>query len=379
MRARPLVLIAGPQAPPAGGIASVIDRIFASALGERFELQRFATTPTRAPACGPLARGFDAAVARSLGFDGFVNRESRAKLRAFTSALAPAPDLVHLHCWHGYDFWLSACMAREAHRRAIPSILHLHGNFDVLHPQWSPLRKLGFRRALGVADRLVVLSEGWRRWFAAHRGDGCIDVVRNGVDVSRFRPRERIEPRDTLRLLFVGTRHATLKGAYDVLAVIPDVLHDAPRLRFVFVGEDTERIEERCVRGTPLAPACEFAGWKSPDEIPAYYADADVLLLPSQMEASPMALLEAMASGLPVVASAVGAIPEILEPPENGLLFEAGNRAALAAAIGALVRDADLRQRIGRNNRAKAEAELSVEHFAASLGHVYDDALARAA
>lgn len=379
MRDRPLVLIAGPQAPPAGGIASVIDMIFASALGERFELQRFATTPTRAPACGPLARGFDAAVARSLGFDGFVNRESRAKLRAFADALSPAPDLVHLHCWHGYDFWLSACMARAAHRRAIPSILHLHGNFDVLYPTWSRVRKLGFRRALAVADRLVVLSEGWRRWFATHRGDGCIRVVRNGVDVSRFHPRERSEPRDGARVLFVGTRHATLKGAYDILAVIPEVLRERPQVRFVFVGEDAERIEERCVRGTPFAANCEFAGWKNPEEIAAYYADADVLLLPSRMEASPMALLEAMAAGLPVIASAVGAIPEIVIPPDNGILVAAGDRAGLATAIRTLLRDTGLRQRIGQVNRAKAEAELSVEHFATALGCVYDDVLARAA
>ena len=379
MSARPRVLIAGPAAPPAGGIASVIDMIFASALCERFELLRFATTPTRAASCSRLVRTLDAAVARSLGFDGFVNRESRAKLRAFASALAPAPDLVHLHCWHGYDFWLSACMAREAHRRRVPAILHLHGNFDVLYPRWSPVRRIGFRRALGVADRLIVLSEGWRRWFAAHRADGRIDVVRNGVDVSLFHPQQRSAPRDVVRLLFVGTRHATLKGAHDILAVMPEVVRAAPRVRFVFVGEDTERIEERCVRGTSLVPNCEFAGWKNPSEIAAYYADADMLLLPSQMEASPMALLEAMAAGLPVVASAVGAIPEILIPPDNGVLIEAGDRAALAAAILTLLRDAALRQRIGRNNRAKAKAELSVEHFAASLGRVYDDVLARAA
>ena len=146
--------------------------------------------------------------------------------------------------------------SQEAKRRRVPSILHLHGNFDVLYPQWSRVRKLGFRRALAVADRLVVLSEGWRRWFAAHRGDGCIDVVRNGVDVSRFQPRANDAARETVRLLFVGTRHATLKGAYDILAVIPAVLREAPGARFVFAGEDAERIEERCVRGTPLAPPC---------------------------------------------------------------------------------------------------------------------------
>ncbi len=379
MSARPRVLIAGPAAPPAGGIASVIDMIFASALGERFELLRFATTPARAPVRGRLVRTLDAAVARSLGFDGFVNRESYAKVRAFVAALAPAPDLVHLHCWHGYDFWLSACMAREAQRRGVPAILHLHGNFDVLYPQWSRLRKFGFTRALRVADRLIVLSDGWRRWFAAHRADGCIDVVRNGVDVSRFRPSQRSSARDVVRLLFVGMRHATLKGAYDILAVIPEVLRTAPQARFVFVGEDSERIEERCVRGTAIAASCTFVGFQDRDAIAAVYADADVLLLPSQMEASPMALLEAMAAGLPVIASAVGAIPEILIPPDNGILIEVGDRAALARAIVSLVRDAEERQRIGRVNRAKAEAELSVAHFATSLARVYDDVLARAA
>jgi glycosyltransferase involved in cell wall biosynthesis len=371
---RPRVLLVGPEPPPLGGIASVIRTILASDAAQRFEFTRFPTNQKRFHPRTPFGRLADAALARGLGLDGSRNLEARAQLAAFREALAVRPDLVHLHTWHGWDFWIAGRMAHAARERGIASIHHVHGNFDVIEPGWSRAKRAAFRRALTAPDRLVVLSESWKRWFIPHLDASRIEVLHNAVDTARFAPAQR-ERDDALRVLFVGTRDAELKGAYDLLAVIPDVVRAEPRAHFVFAGEDPERLEARFVRGTPLAPHCTFAGRRSAEEMPALYVSADLLVLPSHREGMPMALLEAMATGLPVVASDLHAIREVL-PADGGACVRPGDRAALAAAIGALLADPVRRSAAGAANRARAVRDYGLVRFAERLASLYDRTIA---
>jgi glycosyltransferase involved in cell wall biosynthesis len=347
-------------------------------LAPRFELTPH-TTASAAAARGVAARALNSLAARALGFDGAWNLDARDRLAAFRAALAAGIDLVHLHSSHGYDFWLAARMARSARDRGVPAIHQLHGNFDVVYPRWSRVRRAAFARALRLPERLVVLSQSWRRWFADHVDAERIEVLPNCVDVARFPMRCDPPPGGALRLLFVGTRDPDVKGAYDVLAAAPEIARAAPEVRFTFVGEDTADLESRCVHGTELARYVEFAGAKRPDEMPACYAAADVLLLPSHREAMPMALLEAMATGLPVVASAIAAIPEVLAAPEGGVLIAPGDRAALVRGVLGLARDPDWRRRAGAANRARIEREFDRAHYAERLCALYLRVLEKAA
>ena len=369
------VLLVGPGPPAMGGIASVLDAIAASGVGERFALERFVTSARHAPPYGLAGRALSAARARGLGFDGAFDLEARAQLRDFAAALATRPSLVHLHCSHGWDFWLSVRIARLARRANVPALLHSHGNFDVEVPRWSALRRALFPRALRVPQRLVVLSESWKRWFAQHLDPARIEVVYNGIDTRRFPPGAHAAENPTLRLLFVGTRDPAIKGADVVLAALPEIARAVPQLRLVMAGEDPERLEARRVHGTPLADCVRFVGRQDAAAMPALYADADLLLLPSRREVSPMALLEAMSAGLPVVASRVGAIPEVLGDA-GGALIDAGDASGLARAVIALARDPARRARIGAANRARAIAEFDHARLGARLAALYDAACA---
>jgi glycosyltransferase involved in cell wall biosynthesis len=369
-------LISGPEPPPIGGIATVIQHLFESDLGRRFELARFSSTRARFRPT-PVTQLANRALARGLGLDGSFNLEARAKLAAWSETLDQVrPDLVHLHSSHGYDFWLSARMARMAQRRGIRAIQHVHGNFDIYHPTWSFARRAVFRRALAVPDRFVVLSESWKRWFSRHMDPARIDVLYNCVDMHRFTPREK-PARAEVRALFVGTRDATIKGLYDLLAVVPEVVRAVPALRFVLLGNDAEDVEARLVRGTPLAEHVRFEGLKTVDEITSYFEDADFLLLPSHMEGMPMALLEAMAAGIPVVASGINSIPEVLPDPEGGALIAPGDRPALARAIVALARDPERRRRAGQANRARVESRFDRARHVETLAAIYERVLGR--
>jgi glycosyltransferase involved in cell wall biosynthesis len=364
------VLVVGPAPPAMGGIASAIEVACASGLEQRWELERFATSARRDRPRGRAGRALGSALARGLGFDAAFDLEARAQLRDFEAALATRPALVHLHCFHGWDFWLAARMARRSRRAGVPALLQLQGNYDVLWPSWSALRRAAFARALALPDRLIALSHGWKDWLARHADASRIDVVYNAVDTHRFElPARDPDPRE-LCLLFVGTRDPDIKGAHDLLAVAPELARALPSARLVFAGEDPERLEERCVRGTPLADFVRFVGRQQADAMPALYAAAHLLLFPSHREASPVALVEGMASGLPVVASRVGAIPEVLTAA-GGALVEPGDRSGLARAILELARDPARRARCGAANRARARAEFDRAQLAARLDAIY--------
>lgn len=375
MRERPVVVVSGPTPPPVGGVATVIRTIFESAVAERFELVRFSTNHPAAPRRGAIGRAANAARARVLGLDAAWNLDARDLLRRFDAALAAVrPDLVHLHSWHGWDFWISARMAQRARRRGAAALLHVHGNFDVLYDDWSRAKRAAFRRALVAPDRLIVLSHSWREWFARHLDASRIEVVRNAVDAERFAG-IGAAPHEGVRLLFAGVRDPELKGAYDLLAIAGDVVRAAPAARFVLAGEDVESLEERLVRGSPLAARVEFAGAVAADAMPALFARCDALLLPSHREALPMVLLEAMAAGLPVVASDLHAIREALPADVGNALVRPGDRAELARQVAALVCDAGARVRAGAANRARIEAAYDLRHFESAVEAVYRRAL----
>jgi glycosyltransferase involved in cell wall biosynthesis len=374
---RPRVLVSGPSPPPEGGISAVIETIVRSDLAKHFELDTFDTTYPRWVARGALEKATNRVLSRAIGLDAAWNLEARAVLERFREALTVRPDLVHCHCSHGFDFWLSIRMISIARARGIASILHTHGLFDVVLPRWSRAKRFLFGRALRRPDRIVVLSDGWRRWFARYAPVERLTRLHNPVDVRRFAaPNEPRRSSGPLRLLFVGTAHATRKGAYEILAAVPSVVAAIPDVRFVFVGSDREQLFERRVRGTPFESHFEFAGPKDTREIAPYFETADLLLLPSHAEGLPIALLEGMAAGLPVVACPVNAIPEVIREPENGLFAAPGDPASLARAILRLAGDAGLRMRMGAANRAKAVREFDQSLFASALGTIYSSTIA---
>jgi glycosyltransferase involved in cell wall biosynthesis len=371
---RPRVLVSGPVPPPYGGIATVIDAIFASGIDARFALERFATNRARTRR-GPAGRLWNSLLARGFGFDAAWNLDARDLLAAFGRALEPPPALVHLHSWHGWDFWVSTRMAALARERGARSLLQLHGNFDAVHPTWSRRERAGFGRALRAPDRIVALSRSWQRWLGEHVDSARIDVLPNAVDTERFRPVAR-ERDERAVVLFVGTRDAALKGAHDLLAAAPAIAAQAPGVRFRFVGEDKEQLAARVARDPALAGKVEFSGGVAAAEMPACYAAADLIALPSHREAVPMALLEAMASGLPIAASALHGIREVLADAPGNALFEPGDRDALAREIAALARDPARRARVGAANRALVERSYGRARYVAALAEIYDRVLA---
>ena len=197
-------------------------------------------------------------------------------------------------------------------------------------------------------------------------------VIPNAVDVAGA-PRSQPVERERPVILAVGR----LKAPKDFLTLIR-ALADLPPGSFeaVIVGDgpDRARLDEE-IRVLGLGDRVRLAGERR--DVPELLAGADVFVLPSRSEGHPVSVLEAMAAGLPVVASRVGGVPEQVSEGETGLLVEPGDSGDLAAALRRLVADAPLRRRLGAAGRARAEQAFDLDAFRRAHVEVYSRELAR--
>jgi glycosyltransferase involved in cell wall biosynthesis len=197
-------------------------------------------------------------------------------------------------------------------------------------------------------------------------------VIRNAVDVSAA-PRSRHD-RAVPRLIAVGRLKApkdflTLLRAF---AALPSGSFEA-----LLVGDGPDRpAVEAEIRRLGLQACVELAGERG--DVPALLADSDLFVLSSRSEGLPVSVLEAMAAELPVVASGVGGLAELVVDGETGILVPPGDSSALAAALGRLVEDRELRRSLGAAGRARAETSFDLGSFRRAHVELYERRLALA-
>jgi glycosyltransferase involved in cell wall biosynthesis len=157
--------------------------------------------------------------------------------------------------------------------------------------------------------------------------------------------------------------------------VLLEALTELPGARAVIVGEGPNRSElERLARQLGVDDRLELPGWS--DDAPGRLPTFDVFVLPSHDEGLPLAMLEAMAAGVPVVASDVGSIREAVEHDRSGLLVRPGDPHALAAAVRSLLDDADRRTRLVEAARRTVLSSFTAAVMASRYEHIYDEVLA---
>lgn len=190
-------------------------------------------------------------------------------------------------------------------------------------------------------------------------------LVHCGVDPAMYARDER--PRARTELLFVG-RLAAVKGLPVLIEAASRLMADRPDLRLTLIGDGPDRAAlEARVAGAGLADRIVFAGYQGAAEVADALSRTDVFVLPSFAEGVPVVLMEALASEVPVVATRIAGIGELVEDGISGLVVPPGDADALAEAIARLADDAALRTRMGRAGRAKVEAEYATKGEAAWL------------
>jgi len=279
------------------------------------------------------------------------------------------PHVVHTHAWGTLiEGLVAARLAR------VPLVVHgEHGTLQLKAHQLRAQR-LGWGlvdQVLSVSSRLAARMVDETR-FPAHR----VETIRNGVNLSRFGTLSRLEARRALGLaetaVIVGTvgRLVPVKDQASLLAAIALLAQRGVCTTVVLAGDGPLRPDlEAKAASLGLADRVKMLGHR-PD-VEAVLAALDVFVLPSVSEGLSNTILEAMASGLPVVATRVGGADELVEEGTTGLLVEPGDPKALGLAIEQLVSDPARRADMGNKARQRAESEFGLPRMIGRYEDLY--------
>ena len=206
-----------------------------------------------------------------------------------------------------------------------------------------------------------------------------IEVLSNGIDLKRFThaPRVKLQSaEDKLHLLCVGRLDVHKGQANAIRAVASDSLRSLVTLTLVGEGPERRNLEDM-VKSLGVAHLVHMAGEIPNSKMPEVYRAHDVLITPSiWLENQPVVIMEAMATGLPIVASNMGGIPELVQSGVTGLLVRPGDVDALSGAIKVLVDDTELALRFGARGRMEIEKH-SIEASLERLASVYQELLSQ--
>lgn len=355
----PLVVVVGPSPGQAGGISSVMsylrteveqrdeyDLMFVNTLkGGRWSFTQFSV---------------------SVAQTAWYIVSSRAKHR---------PVIAHLNVsvrGSTYRKWFISlfCMLSGT-----PYVLHLHGG---RYPRFfrsstRPVRLVTLA-LFARASRVVVLGTTWRDFVVKDLGvkPGHVAVVPNGTPkpqaASLLEPKQLGAP---VCVVFSGRLDAK-KGVYDLLQAADSLYADFQNFKILLMGDsrDSSLLSELRSR-----PYCEVVGWLPHGQVVDQLTSADIFALPSHDEGLPMAMLEAMSLGLPVIVTAVGAIPDVIVDGREGYLIEPRDIPGLTTALRSLVLDASLRRKMGEAAYHRWQTELGSDRMARSIESQWQSAL----
>jgi len=279
-------------------------------------------------------------------------------------ARAEKLDLFHLH--YALPHAVSGFLARQVLGTSAPKMVTtLHGTDVSLvgaDPRFQPLTQFVVRQSDAITAPSRWLAEAAHRELGLPREVG-IEVIPNFVDSDTFRPRDADGERaslpahaDRLRVLTHVSNFRPLKRVEDVVRIFAAVRAEVPsRLDLIGEGPERSRIED-LVASLDLRPHVRFLGERG--DFIDLLRQSDVFLLPSQTESFGLAALEAMACGVPVVASDVGGVSEVVVDGETGFLAAPGDIAGMSRHARQLLTDEPLRHRMSREARRLAETQF---------------------
>lgn len=282
------------------------------------------------------------------------------------------PDIVHSRNWTCLDAIIGARLAR------VPVVIHGEHGREAADPEGrNPLRRRVRRLLAPLVTQFVTVSRDLGRWLIEDVGIPArkVTVICNGVDTRRFQAHDRAAARRALGLpdhcLAIGSvgRLDPVKDHAGLIEAFAEVSED-PRAVLLIIGEGPFRPElERLIESRGLAGRVRLLGERH--DVPQVLAALDVFVLSSLGEGIANAILEAMATGLPVIATRVGGNPELVVEGSTGLLIPSRSPRALAAALRRYLEEPLLAAAHGRSGRARAVSEFALERMVSAYGDLY--------
>jgi glycosyltransferase involved in cell wall biosynthesis len=279
------------------------------------------------------------------------------------------PHLLHIH------FSVNASLIRKSFFVLIGKfinlkvVLHAHtGVFEsYLQTKSHPIQNL-ITSVLNLSDCIISLSHKEISTYKKYFNHPKIAFVENPIAAQ-----SKSASLEKAQIISVG-RVTREKGAYDLLSAAERVCNQKLDARFLLVGAGDLQIIEKILSEKSIK-TITLTGWQPPDAILNYLLDSSIFVLPSYHEGMPMAILEAMSVGLPVISTKINGIPELVADGETGILVTPGDINALESAILKLLNEPETRSSMGEKGKARVETLFSIDVATTKLCQIYDELL----
>jgi glycosyltransferase involved in cell wall biosynthesis len=354
---RPQVIMVAPALTVKGGISHGLKYLLASPLTRRYRVRHISTNVEGGATKKLVAFGW-------------------GLIRFLTWVPFSSARVVHIHFSADASFWRKSIIAWAAKLFGKKLILHGHtSRFDLfLDKQPRPL-KAYIRQTLRRADRFLALSPAWAEYWKTLVPEDRVLVLPNAVPLDHYAALKKDAAEDTRPLIVTLARLCANKGTYDTLAAAPLVAARHPEVLFLLAGDGDLKQVRRIVAEENLSDNFEVLDWVDDAERDRLYGRAWIFLLPSYREGVPYGLLEAMASGLAVVSTSVGGIPDVAEG--CAVLIEPGRPDELAAALSGVLDSEPERRRLGSAAQARIAERYDSRRAGDRLADIYDQVTGR--
>jgi len=284
-------------------------------------------------------------------------------------------DIVHLHSASRRSFYRKSVFVLLSKLFRKKVIFHLHGSeFNIFfHQESGRFKKYYIKKMLGLSDVLITLSSQWKSDLEKIVGiEKDIRVLYNGIPF----PEKEFKPDDNevFTVLFMG-RITERKGVYDLIRLAEKLIPHFSYLRFVLAGDGEIDKLSSMVAERGWEHYFAMPGWVTDKAF--YYSKADVFILPSYSETLPVSLLEAASFSLPIIATSVGGISEVIEDGLSGYLVKPGDVEAMSKRMTELMNHPELRKKMGQKAYEKVRSLFEVNVIVEQLGAIYQELAGR--
>ena len=257
----------------------------------------------------------------------------------------------------------------------IPYVVSLRGSdvpgysdrFSFLYGFIKPLVRLIWKNS----SRVIANSKGLRELALKTNPKQKIEVIYNGIDILDFIPNPEKRPADKIIITTGASRITARKGINYLIRALKILITKYPEIYLKAMGDGNEKENlENLAKNLKLENNVEFIGRIPREKTSPYYQEASIFVLPSLNEGMSNAMLEALASGLPLIATDTGGTKELLEDRENGFIIKMKDSGDLALKLETLIKDENLRKKMGEESRKKAE-NMSWEKVAGEYESLY--------
>lgn len=364
---KPRILISGHLPPPMSGIGTYYQTLLGSSLPNHISLQFIDTSSRRRPG----------AKTGSWSFSNLVSAIGDC-FRFTKAVVVHRPEICHIATAFGLSFVKHSVCVAISRLLGSKILLHPHCSFYFLYERQGKGWQWFVRKVVGLCHGVVILSSEWNK-LKEVVPDCQLYFLPNAINIADYvdAGREKAESKSDkhcLHVLYLG-HIGKEKGSFDLLSAAKTVLKLKYDVVFEFVGQEqavgeinqltAQIVDAGLEQNIRIKPAVAGA------EKIKLFRSADIFVYPSYHEGMPMAVIEALACGLPIIATRVGGIPDLVFPGVNGLLVSAGQPDHLANAIQQLVVNSQMRHSMQAGSFRLALENFDIEKLVLRLLNIY--------